>query len=189
MQGVKGAWRKFLGFLEGGTDDDEWEDDQNYNRDYSREYDKDYDDYDRDTQSRDYYEYDSPQSYDDGLDFAGLERRDRGRAKKGNNVLEFDAGRVAENQITVRISRPKEMQDATLICEYLQDKMVCIVDMQGVDHIIAQRIADYLGGVAYALRGHVERIDNYIFVMAPEGTKIDSDLREGLKSGLFKFGK
>ena len=164
MQGVKNVWKKFLGFLEGGAEED-WDEERDYVEYHAR---------------RDY-------EYDEGIDFAGLEKRDYGRAKKVNNVLEFESVRAKENQITLRISRPKEMQDATLICEYLQEKMICVVDMQGVEQNNAQRIADYLGGVAYALRGHVERIDNYIFVMAPEGVKIDSDLREDLKSSLFKF--
>ena len=172
MQAVKGIWRKFLGFLEGGQEEDDWDDDHDvvdYGYEYERDYEKTYD-----------------EGYDDGLDLSGIERRDRGRNKKVSNVVEFDNRRNPEDMTIVRIVRPKEMQDATLVCEYLQEKIICIVDMQGVDHVTAQRIADYLGGVSYALRGQVERIDNYIFVMAPESAKIDSDLREELKNGLFK---
>ena len=165
MQAAKGLWRRFLGFLEGGADDDEWEDSEHEFVDY------------------DAYSHDP--AYDEGLDLAGMEKRNR--TKKPSNVLDFDTGREPVDMVTVRIVRPREIQDATLVCEYLHDNMICIVDMQGADHSTAQRIADYLGGVSYALKGQVERIDSYIFVMAPEGAKIDSDLREELKGGgLFK---
>lgn len=170
MQKAKGMWRKFLGFLEGGTEEDDWEDER------------------EDVVN---YRYEEDGEYDEGLDFpsgfSGMERRDRGRDKKSSNVLEFDNVRDVPDLITVRIVKPSELQDATLVCDYIKSNMICIVDMTGVDHVCAQRIADYLGGVCYALRGQIERIDNYIFVMAPEGAKIDSDLREELKGGgLFK---
>ena len=168
MQGPKGLWKRFLGFLEGGTEEEDWE-------------------YEQDMVD---YGYPEEMEYDEGLDLSGgiadMERRDRGR-RKTSNVLEFEASPDIPNLITVRIVRPKELQDATLICDHLKSNIICIVDMQGVEHPSAQRIADYLGGVSYALRGQIERIDNYIFVMAPEGAKIDSDLREELKTGgLFK---
>ena len=161
MQAVKGAWRRFLGFLEGGNDDDEWEEEVEY------------------------VEYDEPVEsvYDEGLDLAGMDRRDRNRKKKSSNVLEFDSRRDPETQTVVRVSRPKELKDATLICDYLHDNMICIVDMHGVDQEKAQRIADYLGGVTYALRGQVERIDSKIFVMAPESAKITADLKADLETG------
>ena len=169
MQGTKGMFKRFTDFLGGGVEE-EWEE-VNDMVDYGDE------------------EYE----YDDGLELSGvpgvseMERRDRGRSKKGGNVLDFDSSRNPVGIPVVKISRPKEMQDATIICENLQDNMFVVVDMQGVDHSTAQRIADYLGGVAYALRGQVERIDNYIFIMAPDGAKIDSELRDDLKSsGLFK---
>lgn len=171
MQGIKGVWRRFLGFLEGGADEEEWYDDDHEINDF------------------DISEYRDYPGHPEGLELGGMERRDRGR-KKAGNVLDFDAMRDVSEQIIVKVLRPKEIQDATLICKHLQNKVICIIDMQGVERPCAQRIADYLGGVNYALRGQIERIDNYTFVMAPEGAKIDSDLKEELKSGgLFKSVK
>lgn len=181
MQKVKSLWGKVVGFLEGGTEEDDWGDSRGFTEYYPQS-----------TYQEPSFADTSFDEYDDeGLDFAGLERRDRNRnsSKKVNNVFELDAARKKDDQMIIRICRPKEMQDATLICEYLQNNLICIVDMQGVDHVTAQRIADYLGGVGYALRGHVERIDNYIFVMAPDEVKIDFDLKEDIKSGLFKSFK
>jgi len=101
--------------------------------------------------------------------------------------VDFDTKRDQPDHTIVRIVRPKEMHDSTLVCDYIQDGMICIIDMQGAEHDVAQRIADYLGGVSYALSGQVERIDNYIFVMAPDGVKIDAELKAELKAGgLFK---
>lgn len=170
MQVVKGVWKRFLRFLEGGVDDDEEWDYQDDMADYGDPYD---------------HHESGP---DQELDLTGAPSKHKGR--RSGNVVDFDTRRDVPDMVTVRIVRPKEIQDATLVCDYLQDAMICIIDMQGADHATAQRIADYLGGVSYALRGSVERIDSYIFIMAPEGVKIDSDLREELKTGgLFKSFK
>ncbi|MCL1997172.1 MAG: cell division protein SepF [Turicibacter sp.] len=103
------------------------------------------------------------------------------RRQKGTNIVDFEANREVQEITTVRLCRPKEILDATLICEYLQDKIVCIVDIQSVDREIGQRIADYLGGVSYALKGQIERVDDRIFIIVPNGVKIDSDLKEEIR--------
>lgn len=169
MQSVKGMWKKVTTFLDGGAEE-EWDDEPGYGEydGYSAGYDD---------------SYDSDEYEDEGLDLAGITRLDRAGRKKNNNVLEFSNTREAQNLVAVRIARPKEIQDATLICEYLQEGTICIVIMQDVEPPLAQRIADYLGGVSYALKGQVERVDSYIFVIAPEGAKIDSDLKAEIKGG------
>jgi len=163
MKSLKELGRGVLEFLEGGTDD---EDDG-----YYTEYDEN--DFGFDTEPKEEIDLSSTTKY---------ERKER--VKRNSNVLDFDNRREPqEAPTTVMILRPKEMQDATIVCDHLKDNRVCIIDMKEADRLIAQRIADYLGGVTYALRGHVERIDNLTFVMAPESVKIDSDFREELESG------
>jgi len=168
MQKFSGLLNRMKTFFEGGIEDEEWAEEG------------DYDYYDEPQEPE--YDYD-----EEGIDLAGAASASRTekskKGKKGSNVLEFDNKRSDSAQITVRIVRPKEMQDATMVCEYLQDGRICIIDMQLAEHATAQRIADYLGGVSYALRGAVERVDSYIFVMAPEGVRIDTELKEELKSG------
>ena len=164
MQGLKDLWRKCTRFLEGGVDDeDDWDD-------------------------LSYVDYENPYDMEphDEIDLTGAQaaKYERSeRTKRPSNVVDFDTRRDPKDSVTVMILRPKVMQDATLVCDHLTDNRVCIIDMKEAEHLIAQRIADYLGGVSYALRGHVERIDTHTFVMAPEGVKIDSDFREELESG------
>ena len=165
MQGAKGLWNRFLGFWEGEIEED-WDSDDDV------------------TSHHGHHHYNEKPE----LDLAGTTGYDRReRIKKSNNVVDFDVNRTSQDLITVMIVRPKEVQDATLVCDYLQNNKICVIDMQEAEHVTAQRIADYLGGVSYALGGHVERVDGYIFIMTPKGVKINSDLREELKSGgIFK---
>lgn len=112
------------------------------------------------------------------------------RSPRPSNVKDFYADRTQRESLTfVQIVRPKLIEDATFICDYLQENKICIINMVDAEPNMAQRIADWLAGVCYALNGQVERIDNYIFVMAPESAKINSDLMTEIKGGLFKSFK
>ena len=154
---VKSTWNKFLGLLEGGSDDEEWDEQDSYE-----------------------YEYAQEEEPVEELELPGT-RKDN--IKSSSNVVAFDTQRDMVDATTIIITRPQEMQDATLICDHIREGKICIVNMQGTDHVTAQRIADYLGGVSYALNGQVERIDSFIFVMAPVTAKIAADLIDDLKGG------
>ncbi|MCL2420229.1 MAG: cell division protein SepF [Defluviitaleaceae bacterium] len=169
MQKADGLWKRFLGFLEGGAEDEEDWDGAEY-VEYDREFDT------------------KPHLSTEEIDYSSTESYDRKeRTKRAGNVVDFDVKRAPHELTTVMILRPKVVEDATLVCDHLQDNRVCIIDMKDAEHMVGQRIADYLGGVCYALRGHVERIDTHTFVMAPDGVKIDSGFRDELESsGWFK---
>jgi len=106
------------------------------------------------------------------------------RKKSGGKVVDFDSTRSeARETMSVVIVCPTKIEEAAHVCDYLRENKLCIINMHDVDHHTAQRIADYLGGVSYALNGQVERVDSHIFVMGPEGSKIAANLKEGLRSG------
>ena len=69
-----------------------------------------------------------------------------------------------------------------MVSDHLRDNQICIVNMHGLEMPLAQRIADYLGGVSYALNGQVERIDDFIFILAPEKDTIVTDLMSEISS-------
>jgi len=160
MQAIKGMWSKFTGFLEGGLEEEDWEPEQ----------------------ERVIGGYEDPdeQEYDEHLELGIIPDRSK---KKRSNVLEFSAAQSEKEGPSVRICYPKVMEDATLISQHLKEGAICVINMQNLDHVIGQRIADYIGGICYALNGHAERLDNYMFLVAPDGVKIDNGLKEDLKSG------
>ena len=152
-----------------------------------------------------YDEYEEYEEYDEPVDKGRFDRFDRAPAsdrqfdietdfyakdkRKRNNVYEFSSGGLVgkDGKQVVFIMRPLEIEDATVVCSRLQDGQICIINMHDIDHSKAQRLADYLAGVAYALNGTIERIDNYIFVMAPEAADITNDLKAEIQaSDIFK---
>lgn len=100
-------------------------------------------------------------------------------------VVNLPTAAHTSQKMQVTICKPTVVDDATSICDYLKEDIICIVNLEGVERLNAQRIADFLGGSCYALGGEIQRVNNEIFLIAPTSVGISSELREELKdSGL-----
>jgi len=118
--------------------------------------------------------------YDDDQD-EEVTRLEAIRGRKGGDkskILNFRTG----TQMQVMITYPKEINDATDICEYLRKGHVCVVNLEGVDRPHAQRIADFLSGAVYVIDGAIERINTNIFLAAPSQVHISGESEEELSA-------
>lgn len=113
----------------------------------------------------------------DDLDYVGANKK-----SKNSNVINFQNAQN-DGQSQLVITHPTDVQDATVICNHVRNNKGCVVNLEGVDRANAQRIADFLGGVSFALNGEIERVSNEIFIIAPASMHISADLKEELKSG------
>lgn len=122
------------------------------------------------------------------IDYIKAERREKEKEKSSSNVVNFRAGQT-EEKMSLVITHPTEVRDATAICDHVRNNKICVVNLEGLDRDKSQRIADFLGGVSYALKGEVERISNEIFVIAPTSVQISDEMRAELKAesrGMFR---
>lgn len=85
----------------------------------------------------------------------------------------------------VCVIRPKSMEDAREITETLLEECTVVLNMEGLDLEIAQRIIDFASGSCYAVHGNLQKISNYIFIITPENVDISGDFPEIL-SGAFE---
>jgi Uncharacterized protein conserved in bacteria len=85
-------------------------------------------------------------------------------------------------QMQVVITYPCDVDDAASSCDYLKQNKTCIINLEGVERANAQRIADFLGGAAYAINGDIQRVSNDIFIVAPANVNITGELKEELKA-------
>ena len=65
------------------------------------------------------------------------------------------------------IAHPKEIKDASRLCDAICSGKMVIVDLSSLDSVNAQRIADYLGGVVHTIQGNTSRVNKGIFVISP----------------------
>ena len=83
------------------------------------------------------------------------------------------------------ITQPTSFDQSEEICNYLKEKKSIIINLEYVNKDVARRIIDFLSGAVHALNGHIQKVSNSIFLIAPVNYDIESDLaREELKNKL-----
>ena len=78
----------------------------------------------------------------------------------------------------VCVIKPKSMEDAREITETLLEECTVVLNMEGLDLDVAQRIIDFASGSCYAIHGNLQKISNYIFIITPESVDISGDFQE-----------
>lgn len=83
------------------------------------------------------------------------------------------------------ISQPTTFEQSEEICSFLKDKKSVIVNLEYVNKDVARRIVDFISGGVYALNGHIQKISNSIFLIAPVNYEITNEMaREEIKNKL-----
>ena len=87
------------------------------------------------------------------------------------------------NQIKMVISQPTTFEQSEAICDLLKEKKSLIVNLEYVNKDIARRIVDVISGAVHALDGHIQKISNSIFLIAPYNYEITNEMaREEIKN-------
>ena len=89
-------------------------------------------------------------------------------------------GTRSRNSAQVCIIRPRSIEDGSKITDTLLENCTVILNLEGLDLQIAQRVVDYTSGSCYAMHGHLHKISNYIFVITPSSVDISGDFQEAL---------
>ncbi len=98
------------------------------------------------------------------------------------NVVAFSA---RENRRStageVSLFAPRTFGDVTEIADALRMRAVVIVNLQGVDRGLLQRVVDFTSGVAYTLDGKIQKLADAMYLVVPPGTPVNSaGIRETL---------
>ncbi|MCR5775290.1 MAG: cell division protein SepF [Lachnospiraceae bacterium] len=83
----------------------------------------------------------------------------------------------------VCVVRPKSVEDGQVIIDTLLDNRTVVVNLEGIDTGVAQRIMDITFGANVALDGHLQQISKSIFIVTPRSVDISGDFQEALASG------
>ena len=88
-------------------------------------------------------------------------------------------------QVRMVISQPTTFDQAEDICDLLKEKQSVIVNLEYVNKDIARRIIDVVSGAVHALDGHIQKVSNSIFLIAPYNYEITNEMaREEIKNKL-----
>lgn len=91
---------------------------------------------------------------------------------KRNVVPLSDASRRAGGSVAV--FAPRSFSDVTEIADALRSRQVVIVNVQGADRTLLQRVVDFTSGVAYTIDGRIQKLAEAIYLVVPAGVNVNS---------------
>lgn len=115
------------------------------------------------------------------------------QAARGTASSRTSGGRVVSmqeksNGMEVCVIKPNNVEDGREIAETLLSGRAVVLNLEGLDVELAQRIIDFTSGACFSIHGNLQKISNYIFIITPKFIDISGDFQELLSSGDFSFG-
>lgn len=92
--------------------------------------------------------------------------------------------KLSSSGMEVCVIKPTSVEDAREITETLLLNRTVVLNLEGIDVDVAQRIIDFTSGSCYAIQGNLQKISHYIFIITPASVDISGDFQEIL-SGSF----
>ncbi len=117
-----------------------------------------------------------------------VENRGSGKAltmerADGNKVIPI---KTMHQGLEVCIMKPKNFEDSQDICDVLLAGRAAVINLEGYDIELSQRIMDFISGAVYAINGKLYQISGFIFIVTPESVDITGDYDEIAKSCFFE---
>lgn len=78
----------------------------------------------------------------------------------------------------VCVIKPTSVEDAREITETLLANRTVVLNLEGLDVDIAQRIIDFTSGSCFAIEGNLQKISHYIFIITPASVDISGDFQD-----------
>ncbi len=78
----------------------------------------------------------------------------------------------------VCVMKPTTIEDAREITDTLLANRTVVLNLEGIDVDIAQRIIDFTSGSCYAIGGNLQKISHYIFIITPASVDVSGDFQD-----------
>ncbi len=84
----------------------------------------------------------------------------------------------------VCVIKPTSIEECREITDTLLSNRTVVLNLEGLDVDIAQRIIDFTSGSCYAMSGNMQKISHYIFIITPASVDISGDFQEILSGSI-----
>ncbi|MBP5606253.1 MAG: cell division protein SepF [Ruminiclostridium sp.] len=86
----------------------------------------------------------------------------------------------ATTHLQVIVVKPEKYADAAAIADHFKNKKTVVLNLDKTNKEVANRLIDFLGGVAYAADGDLKRISGTTYIIVPVNVDISGDIIEDL---------
>ena len=119
----------------------------------------------------------------DDQSFKSSASRTQHRQKPASRSYSRSSQKVVSMQermssMEVCVIKPVTVDDGREIVDTLLNGRAVILNLEGLDVEMAQRIIDFTSGACFAIQGNLQRVSNYIFVVTPVSIEISGDIQE-----------
>ena len=172
-----GVLDKFLDIMKLSDDDDDYENDDFFDED-------DLDDYEKKPKRK---LFGRDKKNDEEETFSQEEEEEyesRPSSSQGSKVtpMRRSGRRPQAAGMEVCVIKPSSVDDAREITETLLSGRTVILNLEGLDLEIAQRIIDFTSGATFAIDGNLQKISSFIFLLTPTNVGISGDLQDLLNT-------
>ena len=94
------------------------------------------------------------------------------------------AGKTCRKWHGIVVIKPNSVEDAREITETLLSNRAVVLNLEGLDMELAQRIIDFTSGSTFAIDGNLQKISNYIFIITPPSVDISGDFQDILSGAI-----
>ena len=86
--------------------------------------------------------------------------------------------KMSGSGMEVCVIKPTTVEDAREITETLLANRTVVLNLEGLDVDIAQRIIDFTSGSCFAISGNLQKISHYIFIITPSSVDVSGDFQD-----------
>lgn len=107
---------------------------------------------------------------------------ERPSKSRSNKVTPMRQPAKRSSGMEVCVIKPTSVDDSREITETLLGNSTVILNLEGIDLEVAQRIIDFTSGATFAIDGNLQKISNFIFLVTPTNVDISGDLQDLLST-------
>ncbi|MEH1011527.1 cell division protein SepF [Micromonospora sp. CPCC 206060] len=94
-----------------------------------------------------------------------------------------------EQRYQITTLHPTTYREARTIGEHFRDGVPVIINLTEMDEADARRLVDFAAGLAFGLRGTIERVTNRVFLLSPANVQVTAEDKAKIaEGGFFSLG-
>lgn len=106
-------------------------------------------------------------------------------SNRNSNVIDINA----KVKMSVVVVSPQTLDTACEVTRELRNNKTVIVNLEGLEKEMAQRITDFLSGACYALKGSLNPVSGRIYIIGPYDVDVTGEFKEELAASGIKLPK
>lgn len=90
---------------------------------------------------------------------------------------------LRNNGLELNVIKPTSFGDCQDICDMLLNGDAVVINLEGFENELSQRLMDFVSGTVYAIKGQLRPVSQLIFIVSPDNVTISGDLASLVTSG------